>query len=410
MRSNSICSERRAGAVRLVSLTGLVVALSALVIAMHTAPALAANNASQRVALIPAAGPIPTQGPNGIMPTSSYVSGKPSETFSGFSFSNLALDQVTSANLAKYDTAVLVQVHSSSLSAAAQAALAQFVANGGKLIIHDSDETNGNDYSWLLGGAFTTNVGTGCINCGSQSGRSTVTTNSGIISAAPADRSFVDLAQLDQFTDQGDANLLVSTDPRWNTLVQGTNGNGDSGAEVAYARNKNGLIIYNGFDTDFIKSSPTQPWRCESPNTGFSCPGVQPTVDWLAHMWFSELAQGWGQAGQPGGGAPGLPPGAPVVGIGTPVSPETAGLPSQVRSCVARKSLRLRLKRFAHMRHRKIVQVDVYVNRKHVIRERHHFGDRTLRHLPRHKRYTVTVVGTTSRGYHLIAKRRYRAC
>jgi hypothetical protein len=177
---------------------------------------------------------------------------------------------------------------------------------------------------------------------------------------------------------------------------------------VAYARNGNGLIIYNGFDTDFMKASASDPFRCDTIQTGYVCappPAPQPTVDWLAGMWYSELALAWGSGA-------GIPPATPVVGIGTPISSGSAGLPSPPtgQACVARKNLRLKLSRFTHVRHRKITQLDVYVNGKHRFRERGHFGNRTLGRLPRHGRYTVTVIATTKRGYHLIAKRRYRGC
>lgn len=414
--------EGRVNATRFLASMGLVTALSALVLGLSASPSIAANNASQRVALIPGPAPVPAQGLNGIMPTASYVTGYPSEKFSNFAFSNVGLDEITPANLAKHDTVALIQVHTSSLSSAAKTALVQFVANGGKLLIHDADETNGNDYSWLLGGTFNTKVGLGCDGveqpgkaaCGSQSGTSTIVTNSGIISSNPADSSYVDLADLRKVTDQGDANLLVSTDPRWNALAQGTNSNGESGAAVAYAHVGDGLIIYNGFDTDFIKTSATDHPRCAGLGNAapYYCPAnAQPKFDWLAHMWYSELTQAWGSG-------VGIPPATPVVGIGTPVSAGAAGLPSQPtlspsghgHACVAPKSLRLRLNRFAHIRHRRIVQVDVYVNGKHRFRERRHFRNAMVHRLPSRGRYTVTVIATTKRGYHLIAKRHYSGC
>jgi hypothetical protein len=370
---------------------------------------LGTHASSQRVALIPQAGPVPAQGPNGIMPTSSYVAGRPSESFARFSFSNLAINQITPAQLANFDTVALIQVPASILSSTARMALAQFVAGGGKLIIHDADETKGNDYSWLLGGAYSTGVGAGCNNCGSASGQATITTNNGIVSANPADPSYVNLAELYHFTDQGDANLIVSTDPHWFTLVTGTNGAGDTGAQVAYAQSGGGLVIYNGFDTDFIKTRATDPWRCNDAATGFSCPpppAAQPTVDWLAQMWYSELAETWGSSGQTGGN---LPTTIPVTVVGTPVPPTTVGLPKPGRRCVARKRIFVRLSRLAHLRHRTVVEVVVYINRKQVLRERRPFRDRSVK-VPRRGAYTVTVVAVTKRGYHLVVKQRYRGC
>jgi hypothetical protein len=406
-------------------LGALVATVAAFALAVSATPALATtfvHNASQKVALIPQAGPVPSAGP-GMMPTSSYVTGRPSESFNRFQFSNLPVNQITPANLSKFDTVALIQVRSVSLSTRARAALARFVAGGGKLLIHDSDETSRNDYTWLLPGGLTTQIGLGCIGCGSASGTATVLANSSLISANPADPSYVNFPDLAKFTDAlGDSNLFVSTNPRWIPLSKGTNARNESGANLAYASNNNGLIVYNGFDTDFIKTSASDPFLCNNPNTGYKCPkppAAQPTVDYLAQMWYSELAQGWGTppnsgggsggGGTGGGGGNGLPHPKPVVDIGTLIAASSAGLPSN-RLCVANRTLLLALKRLAHVPHRRIVQADVYVNRKHVLRERRHFTNKRIKHLPRHGKYTVRVIATTARGFHLIAQRRYRAC
>ncbi|HEV7585274.1 MAG TPA: hypothetical protein VGO14_05795, partial [Solirubrobacteraceae bacterium] len=281
-----------------MALTVGLAAASVAVVAVPTQAAAFSHPGSVKVALIPRNGPVPPNGPDGIMPVSAYVSGRPAESFGVFSFSNVPLSQVTTAKLSQFDTVALIQVKVSSLTGSARAALAQFVADGGKLIIHDSDETKLNDYSWLLPGAYTTRVGAGCEGCGGTSGSSTIT-NSTLISANPSDPSYVSLGDLTRFTDAvGDANLLVSTDPRWFALARGTNSNanGESGAQVAFANN-NGLIVYNGFDTDFVKTTPSDAWRCNQPTLGFKCPsGSTPTVDWIAHMWYLELLQGWGSS------------------------------------------------------------------------------------------------------------------
>ncbi|MGB9184378.1 MAG: hypothetical protein WCB67_09955 [Solirubrobacteraceae bacterium] len=387
-------------------------------VAVSVTPAMAVtllHSQSIKVALIPQRGPLPPYGPDAIMPVASIVTGRPAESFDQFSFTNVPLDQVTPAVLAQYDTAVLIQVQTSSLSATAEAALADFVAQGGKLIIHDADKTNSNDYSWLLPGSNTTRVGQGCSGCGSQSGSSTILTNSTLISANPADRSYVNLKDVFHFTDPGDSNLLTSNDPRWTTLTEGTNSHNESGAQIAFAGNNNGLIIYNGFDQDFIKSNSSDAFRCNDQATKYVCPpGDQPTVDWLAHMWYSELLQGWGTA--PGahvtggsGGTAGLPKPISVADIGTPLAAGLAGLPSN-GGCIADRRLRLRLSRLSHLRHRKIMHVDVYVNGHRVLSESGRLTDKTLTRLPRRGTYTVKVVATTRRGYHLITKLRYHAC
>ena len=344
------------------------------------------------------------------MPTSQSVSGQPNESFNKFSFTPVGLNQITSAKLSQFDTVALIQVNTSSLSSAAKSALAQFVANGGKLLIHDSDETHLNDYTWILPGSSTTDVGQGCPGCGLTSGSARINANSSLISANPADPSYVDLAQLQKFTDAiGDADLLVSADPRWFAAAQGTNGKGDNGAVVAYASNNNGLVIYNGFDTDMIDPSPAPPWRCVGYASNYTCynNGPHPSVDWLAQMWYSELNQSWGSAASGGNGA--LPGTTPVSSIGTPVPPGQAGLPTSGR-CVAHRTLFLHLKQLVR-RHRNVVQINVYVNGRHVLTERKsHWRDVVLRRLPKKGSYIVKIVATTSRRYHLITKGKYRAC
>ena len=393
-------------------LCALVAALGAAMLAISAAPAMAATSlpSSKNVALIPGNAPVPAKGINGIMPISGTVSGEPTESFGKFKFSHLAPNQITSANLSHYDTVALIQVKVNNLTASATAALAQFVAGGGKLITHDGDETRLNDYSWILGGPYSTKVGAGCNACGSTSGTSTITENSSLISANPADPSYVNLAELGKLTDAiGDSNLLVSTDPRWFVAAKGTNANNESGAQVAYA-NHNGLVIYNGYDTDMIKSSTTEPWRCVTGSKPmYVCPpGTQPSVDWLAHMWYDELNESW--TFQSGGGThpSNLPHQNPVIALGTQLSPGQAGLPSNHR-CVAKRTLFLRLRTLSS--HRKLVEIDVYVNGKRVLRKRgNHFNNVSLKSLPRRGSYTVEIIATTNRGYHLIGKQRYHAC
>ena len=114
----------------------------------------------------------------------------------------------------------------------------------------------------------------------------------------------------------------------------------------------------------------------------------------------------WGSSAQTGGN---LPTTIPVTVVGTPVAPTTVGLPSPGHRCIARRSIFVRLSRLAHIRHRTVVEVVVYVNRKQVLREHRPFRNRSVK-VPRHGAYTVTVVAVTKRGYHLVSKQRYRGC
>jgi hypothetical protein len=396
----------------LVARAFALAAIASAPIALYASPAMARPfmQSSQKVALIPSNAPAPSAGPDGIMPTSSYVRGRPSDSFGKFSFSNVGLNQISTASLSQYDTVALIQVNTSLLSPAAKAALAAFVANGGKLVIHDADETKSNDYSFLLPGSYSTKDGSGCNACGAQSGTSKIVTNTGLISSNPADSSYVNLAQMGKYSDAvGDANLLVSDDPRWFALATGTNAHSESGAQLAYADN-NGRIIFNGFDTDSIQSSPTDPPRCAGqPN--YKCPAGVPSVDWLAQMWYSELNQSWGTpAAGSGGGKPGstaLPKTKPVSSIGKHVTASQAGLPSS-KACVAKRRMFLILRRLgAHGWG--VQQVNVYVNGRRVLRM-NRLRNVTLRHLPKKGKFTLKILASTNRGYHLVSQVRYHAC
>lgn len=392
---------------RSVALAGI---LSAAV-AIFATPAMA-YTVSHNVALIPSNQPNPPEGYNnmdGIMPISSTVAGNPSESFSKFSFTDVGLTQITSAELSKFDTVVLNEVHTNQLSKSATTALAQFVSNGGKLLIHDADETHGNDYSWVLGQpAGTTVVGASCNDCGKNSGTSAISVNTSLISSNPADPSYVNVAEMGQYTDAvGDSNLLTSLGQGWFAAAQGKNANDEQGAQVAYATPGSGLVVYNGFDTDMIMPTATSPWRCiMDPDTHYDCPSgaAHETVDWVAQMWYNELNEGPGSAG------PGLPATNPVSSIGTPVSPGAAGLPSNTK-CLARRSVFLRLLRLvSHHNSKHIAQIDVFVNGRHRLRERGHWHNVSVRRLPNHGTYVIKIVATTRRHYHLISRQHYQAC
>ena len=403
---------------RCVAAAGVLIAA----FAMSTTPAMAVTT-SHNVALIPSNQPSPAEGiggTDGILPISSTVAGAPSESFAKFSFKDVALSQITSKELSQFDTVVLNQVKTGQLSAAEKSALAQFVSGGGKLIIHDADLTTLNDYSWVLGGSGTTQVGAGCNDCGATSGTSTILANSSLISANPSDPSYVNIADMGTYTDGiGDSNLLTSTEGQsWVAAVRGTNANGEQGAQLAYTSSGTGLAVYNGFDTDMIMQTATSPWRCvNSPDTQYVCPAgaAHEQVDWLAQMWYNELNLG---------AAP-TNPGQPVSSIGTPLRPGQAGLPP-ARSCLARQKVYLRLTKLIR-HHRKVVQIDVYVNGHRRLREhprrvhvrihghrrvvtRGRWHNVTLGRLPKTGSVFIKVVATTSRHYHLISKVRYTAC
>jgi hypothetical protein len=193
----------------------------------------------------------------GTFPTNGYdlVSGL---DFSSFSFSNLDPSNVNSATLALYDTVLLniasyeMQCDVDTLSGPAKAALVSFVGNGGKLIIYDS-ECSAQNYNWLPYPFTTNNPG----QMGAQ-GTLTIVEENTLSTSDPTDQYYVDAVTLGSSTDAvGDMNVMTTYDPNWCLDMSGTNINGVTGPVHTYARysedpTKEGLIIYNGLDVDFM--------------------------------------------------------------------------------------------------------------------------------------------------------------
>jgi hypothetical protein len=387
-------------AVRLRRVCRLALALGVATTLVASAPAIAASfrATSHTVALVPSRGLAPPP-PLGQMPITGTVSGIPSDSFDQFRFVNVPLASITAQTLQHFDTVVLMQVSTDDLSATHRATLAQFVIDGGKLIIHDSDETTDNDYSWL---PYPGRIGGGCSNCASRNGVSTILANNGLISANPTDPSYVNLAELAERTDAiGDANLFVTRDPHWSVSATATAVNGDVGATVASASD-NGLMVYNGYDTDFVRpsSAPGAPWPCvDGAAPTYDCPPPASGIDWLAKMWYDELAQSWGTA-SPALTAPS------ALAVGQTVDPARLDAPSGLRCVVARK-----LSFSFHKLRKHIRRADVYVNGRHVLRRKaRKLTHLTVTRLPKKGGYTVKIILTTQRGFHLIMHRRYRAC
>lgn len=215
--------------------------------------------------------------------------------FAGFTFTAIGPADVTSANLAKYDTVVLnvasnaMQNTTNTLTPQEKADLVSFVGNGGKLIIYDS-ETSSQDYSWLPY-KFTTN------NPGAQGANGTlsITEEDSLSSADPANPKFIDTQYESTQTDAvGDSNVFVSFDSHWCANMAATNINGVTGPVHTYATYSNtgttnqGLFIYNGLDMDSMEFSL-------APN------GIR-------KVWLQELEQSFNPA-------VGLPCATPVTGI-----------------------------------------------------------------------------------------------
>lgn len=206
--------------------------------------------------------------------------------FNAFTFSTMSEASVSAASLAPYDTAVL-NIGSdcyNSLTSSQEAALIDFVADGKKLIIYDS-ECPTIDYSWLPYPFTTVNPG----QLGAYGTLNIVEDNT-LSSNDPNSSYYINAAHLASTTDAvGDMNVMTTYDPHWCLDMSGTNAIAATGPVHTYAKypagTDTGLIIYNGLDMDYLG------W----------------TVTELDEIWLQELQQSFNPSN--------LPCGYTVVGI-----------------------------------------------------------------------------------------------
>ena len=226
-------------------------------------------------------------------------------------FTAMAPSAVSAASLATYDTAVLnmasnaMACNPNNLTAQAKIDLVDFVDEGKKLIIYDSECYPGPiDYSWLPYPFTTANPG-----ALGASGTLTVVENnslSGTIgdsSCTGVDPYCIDVAYLGSYTDAvGDMNVMTAHDPNWCVDMSGTNAINVTGPVHTYAKyppaTDSGLIIYNGLDVDYMTIS----------GSGH---------DELQKIWVQELQQPFNPSGLPCGITP----------WGIKLDPETATNP-----------------------------------------------------------------------------------
>ena len=234
------------------------------------------------------------------------VNGTPNEfaplgDLSLFNFSTLPPANVTEANLASYDTAVLMMASSAlrcrsdSLTAQAKTDLVNFVGSGKKLIIYDSECNPGPNYDWLPFPYQTNNPGA----TGSFGGTLTIVEQNTLSKSDPASPYYINTSNLTATSDAvADMNVMTTFDPNWSLDMSGTNVNHVTGPVHTYAKypagTDKGLIIYNGTDLDYESIG--------TPNF------------YLRKIWFLELLQPFNPSNLSGT--------VPVVGI--LVTPATA--------------------------------------------------------------------------------------
>jgi len=176
-----------------------------------------------------------------------------------FTFTAMSPADVSAANLAPFDTAVLnmaswaMACNTDTLSASQKADLVDFVADGHKLIIYDSECWPGPlDYSWMPFPFSTSNPG-----AMGAPGTLTIVEDNYLSTNDGADPHFVSAAYLSSNTDAvGDMNVMTTYDPNWCVDMSGTNYNQVTGPVHTYADypagSAAGLFIYNGMDMDYL--------------------------------------------------------------------------------------------------------------------------------------------------------------
>ena len=220
--------------------------------------------------------------------------------FPSYTFTQLSPGSVSSkANLAPFDTVILWQFCDvgSAGNATFRSALLDWLDDGHKLIIWDSDSCNvpdntAADYSWLsvVSAQFQTDspgqLGAQCPGPPNPCGV-TVTEENYLSSANSASPYYINTVEMATTTDAvGDLNVIIAKSTAWCEDMFGTNIMGRSGPSHAYTKpgkiTNGGMIIYSGLDYDFAG------FRIGSAGT-----------DDLVKTLELELAHGWGPAGDP---------------------------------------------------------------------------------------------------------------
>jgi hypothetical protein len=251
-----------------------------------TGVAAACNNGSANVAFIP--NPVGPGG--GTLPTTNSA-------FDAFTFTNVPFASVSAATLASYDTVVLISCDPlNDLSSSQRTDLINWLSDGGKLIIYDSEcvEDTGNptnDFTWLPCGFESYGPGGWGATADSDPWVTLEIIEDNTLSSSDSGSPyFIDTDMIAHDTDgAGDMNVFLTQETCWCGDMLGTNAIDEEGQEMspgttgyvhAYSHYGQGLMIYNGLDIDWMGSS------------------TDPTLDtgtsYLAKIWLLELQQPWG--------------------------------------------------------------------------------------------------------------------
>jgi hypothetical protein len=204
--------------------------------------------------------------------------------FDNFTFTNVPWAEVTAANLTNFDIVVLLIDGGASnppLNASQSSELIDWVGNGGKLIIYDSEEQLPDDYYSWLPYAFNTSA-PGAVG-GFQGTILYMELNTLGRDDDPVSPYYIN-STVDYIFNHwddaiGDANVFDTFDSHWCGDIEIINVADEIGWVHAYAVYGDGLLIYNGFDIDFLGSG--------------TVPGPE-DINALAKIWLLELQQPWG--------------------------------------------------------------------------------------------------------------------
>ena len=205
---------------------------------------------STNVALVP--GPSGQAANGGTLPTSGFPNGDT------FTFTNLSPDTIMTATtdpLSAYDTVVFVQLYISGNSGSStnywadstfSSRITNFVSNGGKLIIYDSEITT-NNYANFIYPFNSSNPG-----ANGASGLTWIVESDTLGSNSSSSSSYLNAPALcaPSSAEEGDSNVMTSFNSNWHVHMVCTNVNGVTGPVHTYAQYGKGLIIFNGEDMD----------------------------------------------------------------------------------------------------------------------------------------------------------------
>ena len=168
-----------------------------------------------------------------------------------YRFTRIQAAWLTASVLASTDTVILNMLCDARdfLDSGQKQAMLDWIKQGNKLIIHDSDKCIGTTTYDFLPYPFTTN------NPGPIGARGKVFVLLESDTLGSGDRTdrghFLDTdAYLSGEQEIGDANIVTTQDPHWCGHLFGSNVNNVNGFMQMYARYGNGLIIYDGLDHD----------------------------------------------------------------------------------------------------------------------------------------------------------------